>query len=63
MIRGPALQFGDSVLIGGTQVGQIDVQVDRPGYQRWLRTGVQTRLSGGQCPNYVTQMLTARMQQ
>ena len=62
MVRGPALQFGDSVLIGGTQVGPVNVQVERPGFQPWLRTGVQTRLSGGQCPNYITRVLPARMQ-
>jgi hypothetical protein len=62
MFRGPILQFGDSVLVGGTQAGVVSVQVQRPGYQTWLVNGVHTRLSGGDCPAFITTVLTARMQ-
>ena len=62
LVRGPVLQFGDSVLVGGTQIGSVTVQVERSGYQPWSRGGVHTRLSGGQCPNFVTKVLTARLQ-
>lgn len=62
LVRGPVLQFGDSALIGGTQVGLVVVQVEHPGYQPWVATGVRTRLSGGQCPHLITAVLTARLQ-
>ncbi len=62
LMRGPVLQFGDSALIGGTQVGLVVVQVEHPGYQPWVATGVRTRLSGGECPHLITAVLTARMQ-
>jgi hypothetical protein len=62
LFRGPALQFGDSVLMGGRQVGRVYIQIDRPGFQQWVATRVQTRLSGGECPSFITTVLTARMQ-
>ena len=62
MFPGPALQFGDSVLIGGSQVGQVNIRVEHPGFQPWLQTGIQTQLSGAPCPVFLTRVLTARMQ-
>jgi len=60
--RGPALQFGDSVLLGGSQVGSVSIRIERAGYQTWSRSGLQTHLAGNPCPTFVTQVVTARMQ-
>jgi hypothetical protein len=60
--RGPALQFGDSVLIGGSQVGVVTLRIERTGYQPWLKSDIQTRLAGSPCPTFVTQLVTARLQ-
>jgi len=62
LVRGPVLQFGDSALVGGSEEGLVFVQVERPGFRPWTATRVQTRLSGGQCPTFVTKVLSARLQ-
>lgn len=62
MVQGPALQFGDSVLIGGSQAGIVEVHVVRIGYQPWTRGGVAASLSGDPCPVFATQVLTAWLQ-
>ena len=54
--------FPDSVLVGGTVEGTVEVRVERPGYQAWVASGVQTRLQGNTCPTWDTQALTARLQ-
>jgi len=59
---GGPFNFGDSVLVGGTVVGKVTVEVRRPGYQPWTSPQVKTSLTGGQCPDFKTRYLTARMQ-
>ncbi|HEY9014212.1 MAG TPA: hypothetical protein VIM84_04005 [Gemmatimonadales bacterium] len=54
--------FPDSVLVGGKSEGQVEVRVEHPDYLPWT-TSVQTHLSGGECPTWETQPLTARLQQ
>jgi len=52
----------DSILVGGTSVGVVEVRVEHPGYQSWTATSVQTQLTGGECSAWNTQMLKARLQ-
>ena len=52
----------DSVLIGGTSVGLVEVRVEYPEYQPWIAKNVETRLSRGECSAWNTQVLTARLQ-
>jgi hypothetical protein len=40
----------------------VFVQVERPGFRPWVASRVQTHLSGGQCPTFVTKVLHARLQ-
>ena len=54
--------YTDSALVGGYRVGLVEVQIERPGYVSWSVAGVRTRLSGGDCPQWETQRLTARLQ-
>ncbi len=62
LMHGPLLDLSDSVLVGGTIVGRVTVEIRRPGYQPWVDSTVKTRLSSGQCPDFITRVLTARMQ-
>ncbi len=62
LLPGRLYGLGDSVLIGGTRVGGVTVRVERPGYQIWSQSGVQTHLSTTVCPAFVTVALTARLQ-
>ncbi len=62
LLPGGPFNFGDSVLVGGKVVGRVTVEVRRPGYQPWVATQVKTRLSGGDCPGFLTKYLTARLQ-
>jgi hypothetical protein len=52
----------DTLLVGGMTEGLVDVRIEHPGYLGWLATGVQTRLSQGECPDWETQELVARLQ-
>jgi hypothetical protein len=54
--------FPDSVLVGGTVEGVVEVRVEHPGYQPWTASGVRTRLEGSPCATWDTQALTARLQ-
>ena len=54
--------FPHAVLLGGYQEGIVEVRVERPGYANWVATGVRTRLTAGECPQWETQHLTARLQ-
>ena len=52
----------DTLLIGGTAEGEVEVRIGRAGYLAWSTSDVQTRLSQGECPQWETQELTARLQ-
>jgi hypothetical protein len=53
----------DTLLIGGITEGQVEVRVQHPGYLRWVASDVQTRLDrSGDCADWVTQELVARLQ-
>jgi hypothetical protein len=52
----------DTLLVGGITEGLVDVHVEHPGYLGWSATNVQTRLGGGDCPDWETQELVARLQ-
>jgi hypothetical protein len=53
--------FSDTVLVGGGSVGEVEVRIEHAGYESWTQAGVQTRLrSGGPCPVWETQAVTAR---
>lgn len=52
----------DTLLVGGMTEGLVEVRVEHAGYLGWTATGVQTRLSAGQCPDWETQELVARLQ-
>jgi hypothetical protein len=54
--------YTDSALVGGYRVGLVVVRVERPGYTSWSAAGVRTRLTEGECPQWETQTLTARLQ-
>ena len=54
--------FPDSILVGGTVEGFVEVRVEHPGYQPWAASGVRTRLEGSPCATWDTQALTARLQ-
>jgi hypothetical protein len=54
--------YADSALVGGYRVGLVVVRVERPGYTNWSVAGVRTRLTGGDCRQWETQTLTARLQ-
>jgi hypothetical protein len=54
--------YTDSALVGGYRVGLVVVRVERPGYASWSVAGLRTRLSAGECPQWETQTLTARLQ-
>jgi hypothetical protein len=54
--------YTDAALVGGYRVGLVVVRVERPGYASWSVAGVRTRLTGGDCPQWETQTLTARLQ-
>ncbi len=62
LYHGGPFSFGDSVLVGGTVVGTVTVEARGSGYQPSVDSTVKTRLSGGDCPDFVTKHLTARMQ-
>jgi hypothetical protein len=52
----------DTLLIGGISEGRVEVRVQHPGYLPWVARGVQTRLDRGECSDWVTQELVARLQ-
>jgi hypothetical protein len=52
----------DTLLVGGMTEGLVEVRVEHAGYLGWTATGVQTRLSAGECPDWETQELVARLQ-
>jgi hypothetical protein len=52
----------DSMLVGGMTEGQVEVRIEHAGYLGWTGTDVQTRLGPGQCPDWETQELVARLQ-
>ena len=52
----------DTLLVGGMTEGLVDVRIEHPGYLGWSATDVQTRLSQGDCPDWETQQLVARLQ-
>ena len=54
--------FPDTVLVGGMSVGRVEVRIEHVGYRPWTATDVQTRLSQGECPDWETHELTARLQ-
>lgn len=54
--------FPDTVLLGGQTEGIVEVRVERAGYAPWFQSGVHTRLGEGECPSWITQALTARLQ-
>jgi len=55
-------EFPDSVLVGGSSEGVYEVRVEHEGYAPWSQSNVQARLSGGPCPGFETQVLTAELQ-
>jgi hypothetical protein len=52
----------DTLLVGGVTEGRVEVRVEHPGYLPWVAEEVQTHLSEGDCPDWETQQLVARMQ-
>ena len=52
----------DTLLVGGMREGLVEVRVEHAGYLGWTATGVQTRLSAGQFPDWETQELVALLQ-
>jgi hypothetical protein len=52
----------DTLLVGGVTEGRVEVRVTHPGYLPWIAPEVQTQLSEGQCPDWETQQLVARLQ-
>jgi hypothetical protein len=52
----------DTLLVGGVTEGRVEVRVERAGYLTWVAGDVQTRLSEGDCPDWETQQLVARLQ-
>jgi hypothetical protein len=52
----------DTLLVGGTTEGLVEVRIESPGYLPWTAPDVRTRLSGGDCSNWETQQLVARLQ-
>ncbi len=52
----------DTLLVGGMTEGLVEVRVERAGYLAWSATDVQTHLSEGDCPDWETQELVARLQ-
>ena len=52
----------DSLLVGGSTVGLVEVRVEHPDYQPWVAANVETRLTQGECPAWEAQLLTARLQ-
>jgi hypothetical protein len=61
----PTLLFhlsSDTLLVGGVTEGRVEVRVVHPGYLPWIAQDVQTRLTEGECPDWQTQKLVARLQ-
>jgi hypothetical protein len=52
----------DTLLVGGVTEGRVEVRVAHPSYLPWVAPDVQTHLSEGECPNWETQHLVARLQ-
>jgi hypothetical protein len=52
----------DTLLVGGLTEGLVEVRIEHTGYRGWSATDVQTRLSAGECPQWETQELVARLQ-
>jgi hypothetical protein len=53
----------DTLLIGGSAEGRVEVRVQHPDYLPWVANDVPTRLDhGGDCADWVTQELVARLQ-
>ena len=52
----------DTLLVGGVTEGQVEVRVVHPDYLPWVAEGVQTLLTEGDCPQWETQQLVARLQ-
>jgi hypothetical protein len=52
----------DTLLVGGMTEGLVEVRIEHAGYLGWSATDVQTRLGEGDCPNWETQELVARLQ-
>jgi hypothetical protein len=52
----------DTLLVGGMTEGLVEVRIEHTGYRAWSVTGVRTRLSGGECADWETQRLVARLQ-
>ena len=52
----------DTLLVGGVTEGLVEVRVAHPGYLPWVAPDVQTHLSEGECPDWETQQLVARLQ-
>jgi hypothetical protein len=52
----------DTLLIGGMTEGLVEVRIERAGYLAWTDPDVRTRLTGGDCPDWETQELVARLQ-
>jgi hypothetical protein len=60
----PELRFhlsSDTLLIVGITEGRVEVRVQHPGYVPWVARDVQTRLDRGECTDWVTQELVARL--
>lgn len=51
----------DTLLVGGMTEGRVEVRIARAGYLPWAATA-ETRLSQGECPDWETQELVARLQ-
>lgn len=52
----------DTLLVGGVTEGRVEVRVAHPGYLPWAAEDVQTHLTEGECPDWETQELVARLQ-
>jgi hypothetical protein len=52
----------DTLLIGGSAEGRVEARVQHPAYLPWVARDVQTRLTQGECPDWQTQKLVARLQ-